>query len=68
MSEIHAIKNEGGMIPLIPIAVGALGAPAGHVLSNIYDAVKERITGTGYNIPHHKTDKQKRDFLIQFLQ
>jgi len=55
------------MIPLMPIAVGALGALAGHVLSSLYDTIKKKLTGSGYYIPHHKTYKQKKDFLIQFL-
>ena len=63
----HQKKHEGGMIPLIPIAIGALGSLAGHVLSGLYDTIKKKLTGSGYYIPHHKTYKQKKDFLIQYL-
>ncbi len=59
-------KINGGFAPvLIPV----LSAVAGSVASKLFDLVREKISGKGYNVDPelYKTDAQKRAFLKHVL-
>jgi len=66
--EIRQDKQKGGLIPLVPIAVAALSAIAGKVAGDIYDFVKKKIQGKGYKVPHHRTNHEKKAFLLQVIR
>ena len=61
-------KQKGGfLIPLIPLATAALTALVTKAVPDIYDFVKKRLTGGGYKLKHHKTIKDKKDFLKEIV-
>lgn len=43
----------------MPIANGALGALGGAVLSDLYRAIHNKITGRGFHVPHHRTTAKR---------
>ena len=57
--------QKGGFAFLAPLAIGALTALSGKAISDIYDFVKSKLTssGGGYKVKHHKTIKDKKNFL-----
>ena len=62
-NKAHSRKlQKGGFLPLAPIAAGALGALAGKILTDVYDLVKRKITGSGYKIGKHKNKNQRKNF------
>ena len=65
----HTKKNiqDGGFAPLAAIAVTALGALAGKVLTDIYSGVKKKLIGSGMQI-NHKTNDDKKQFLLELFK
>ena len=60
-------QQQGGFaIPafLIPI----LASAASTLVGKVYDTIKQKIEGKGYKIPHHKTIKQKKQFLMKIAK
>ena len=60
-------KQSGGVLPLAPIAIAAIGAVAGKIAGDIYDFVKKKLSGSGIKF-NHKYNNDKKAFLIQLLQ
>ena len=69
-SEIkHKKTQKGGFLPLVPIATAAAGALAAKITSELFDFVKKKLnsSGSGVNIPNHKTKDQKIQFMKEFI-
>jgi len=63
-------QQKGGLIPaaLIPVGIGILGSLGGKIIGDLYDLVKKKVTGTGYEHKmKHKTIYEKRIFLNHIL-
>ena len=59
---------KGGLGLFTMVALPAVGALSGAILTDIYKFVKKKITGSGINIPSHKSNSDKKDFLIEILK
>ncbi len=59
--------QKGGVLPLIPIGIAVAGTIASKLASDLYDFVKKKVTSGGGRIPYHKTQKQKIEFLKDFV-
>jgi hypothetical protein len=57
--------QEGGFAwaPLIPILAPILGSLAGKA----FDAIYNKIKGSGYSIPYHRTEKDRLEFLKKLI-
>ena len=62
----HDKKQSGGVLPLAPIAIAALGAVAGEIVKDIYGLIKRKLSGSGMKFNHKNNDMKL--FLIQLLQ
>jgi hypothetical protein len=61
-------SQDGGLLPLAPILVGAIGALAGKVLGDIYSKIKDKITGNGFDMGNYKTDAQKSQQMKKLIK
>ena len=54
---------------MVPIATAAAGALAAKITSEPFDFVKKKLnsSGSGVNIPNHKTKDQKIQFMKEFI-
>ena len=73
IQDIEEKKNKkrlqkGGVLPLVAIGTAAAGAVAGMIVGDIYEYIKKKISGHGYEIPNHRTRKEKREFMINLLK
>ena len=56
--------QRGGVVPaLIPIGVAIASALGSKAISDIYDWIKSKVTGSGVKVPYHKTKRQRIEFL-----
>ena len=61
----HKRNQIGGMLPIfIPIIASVIGSLAGKV----YDTIKEKIQGKGYELPKLKTKEEKHDYVLKLLK
>ena len=64
----HDDKQYGGFLPLAPIGATILSAFGGKLVGKLYDLVKRKIKGTGYEHKmKHNTLYEKRKFLNHVL-
>lgn len=64
----HDDKQYGGFLPLVPIGATILSALGGKLVGELYDLVKRKIKGTGYEHKmKHNTLYEKRKFLNHVL-
>ena len=54
-------------MPLIPIAVGALGMLSGKILQDLYGLIKKKITGSGIKM-NHKNNIEKKEFILDIIK
>ena len=60
--------QRGGIAPiLIPIGVAIASALGSKAISDIYDWVKSKVTGSGVKVPYHKTKAQRIQFLKEVV-
>ena len=61
----HKRDQSGGLAPiLIPIVASIVGTLAG----KIFDTIKEKIRGSGYDLPHLKNKDEKHEFVLKLLK
>ena len=61
----HKRDQSGGFAQiLVPIAASVLATLAGKV----YDTIRDRIKGKGYDLPHLKNKDEKHDFVVKLLK
>ena len=58
--------QKGGFLPLVPIGIAIASAIGSKLAGDLYDYVKKKVTGNGYNM-NHKTLKDKKLFLKDFI-
>ena len=61
----HKREQSGGFAQiLVPIAASVLATLAGKV----YDTIRDRIKGKGYDLPHIKNKDETHDFVVKLLK
>ena len=58
---------KGGILPLVPIGIAIASAIGSKLAGDLYDFIKSKVTGGGYKVPHHKTKKQKVQFVKEVV-
>ena len=61
-------KQQKGGFAFAPILIPVLASAASTLVGKLYDTIKNKIEGKGYKIPHHKTTRQKKKFLINLTK
>ena len=62
----HDRNQSGGAIPalLIPVIASVIGSLAGRV----YDTIRDKIQGKGYDLPDLKTKQEKHDYVLKLIK
>ena len=61
-------KNQRGGFAIPAFLIPILASAASTLVGKIYDTIKQKIEGKGLKLPHHKTIKQKRQYLIHIAK
>ena len=58
---------KGGLLPLAPIGIAIASSVATKLVSDLYDLIKHRLTGSGYKVPHHKTNQLRVKYVNEIV-